>query len=107
VQDRTRVALNHRRLIRLRQAEPALSRGEFRSIDTGRDDVIAWDRFLGERRLTVIANLSAEDIAGFRLPGSKSVRYSPELLHGAQAGNEGAFDLAARTTYVFVQADGS
>ena len=100
--------LNHyRRLIRLRQAEPALSRGGFRGIDTGREDVIAWDRFHGDRRLTVIANLSGEDIAGFRLPGPRSVRYSAELLHGARAGNEGGFDLAARTTYVFVQADGS
>ena len=37
--------LNHyRRLIRLRQSEAALSRGSFRSIETGREDVIAWER---------------------------------------------------------------
>jgi glycosidase len=94
--------LNHyRRLIRLRQVEPALARGEFRSLDTGRDDVVAWERTADGRRLLVLTNLSGDEIADYRLPGA-SLRLSAELLHGAAAGDSTALDLAARTTYVYV-----
>jgi len=86
--------LNHyRRLIRLRQAEPALSRGSFRSIETGREDVIAWERAVEGRRLIVVANLSDEAIRGFRVPGTEGVVIAGELLHAATVGAAGA-DLA-------------
>lgn len=103
VQDRDPDSLlNHyRRLIRLRQAEPALARGEFRGVDTGRDDVIAWERSADGRRLLVLTNLSGDDLADYRLPGA-SLRLSAELLHGEAAGDSTALDLAARTTYVYV-----
>ncbi|HSW32708.1 MAG TPA: DUF3459 domain-containing protein, partial [Steroidobacteraceae bacterium] len=79
--------LNHyRRLIRLRQAEPALSRGSFRSIETGREDVIAWERAVEGRRLIVVANLSDEAIRGFRVPGTEGVVIAGELLHAATVG---------------------
>ncbi len=94
--------LNHyRRLIRLRQAEAALARGEFRSVDTGRDDVIAWERSADGRRLLVITNLSGEDLADYPLPGTP-LGFSAELLWGEAAGDSAALDLAARTTYVYV-----
>jgi glycosidase len=86
--------LNHyRRLIRLRQAEPALSRGSFRSIESGREDVIAWERAVEGRRLIVIANLSDVAIRGFRVPGTEGVVIAGELLHAATVGAAGA-DLA-------------
>lgn len=92
---------HYRRLIRLRQAEPALARGEFRSLDTGRDDVIAWERTADGRRLLVLTNLSGDDLAGYRLPGAP-LRFSAELLQGEAAGDSTALDLAARKTYVYV-----
>jgi glycosidase len=86
--------LNHyRRLIQLRQAEPALSRGSFRSIETGREDVIAWERATEGRRLIVVANLSDAAIRGFRIPGTEGAVISGELLHQATVGATGA-DLA-------------
>jgi alpha-amylase len=74
--------LNHyRRLIRLRQAEPALSRGSFRSIETGREDVIAWERAAEGRRLIVVANLSDAAIRDFAVPGRDGAVVAAELLH--------------------------
>jgi glycosidase len=97
--------LNHyRRLIRLRQSEPALAIGAIRVLDSGRDDVLAFERSHEERRLTVIANLSASEIRGFRLPGATG-GFSAELLHGVDASNPGIAALAPLTAYVFAQAD--
>ncbi len=95
---------HYRRLVRLRQAESALSRGSFRSIETGRDEVIAWERSHGGRQLVVITNLSADALTGYRLPGTH-LRFSAELLHGTAVGNPGSLDLAPRTTYVYALAD--
>jgi glycosidase len=93
--------LNHyRRLIRLRESEPALSRGDYQNLETGREDVIAWQRSSGSRRLTVVSNLSGVEIRGFRLPGRASDRYSSELLQGAVLPRDGSLTLAPRTTYV-------
>jgi len=97
--------LNHyRRLIRLRQSEPALAIGAIRVLDSGRDDVLAFERSHEERSLTVIANLSASEIRGFRLPGATG-GFSAELLHGVDASNPGIAALAPLTAYVFAQAD--
>jgi glycosidase len=97
--------LNHyRRLIRLRQSEPALAIGAIRVLDSGRDDVLAFERTHEERHLTVIANLSASEIRGFRLPGATG-GFSAELLHGVDASNPGTAALAPLTAYVFAQAD--
>ena len=97
--------LNHyRRLIRLRQAEPALAWGDFRSLDTGRDDVIAWERSEGGRRLAIITNLAAERLPGYALPG-EAIRFADELLQGAGAADSRRLDLAPHTTYVYVRAD--
>jgi alpha-amylase len=97
--------LNHyRRLIRLRQSEPALAIGAIRVLDSGRDDVLAFERSHGERSLTVIANLSASEIRGFRLPGATG-GFNAELLHGVDASNPGIAALAPLTAYVFAQAD--
>jgi glycosidase len=75
--------LNHyRRLVRLRQAEPALAVGDVRSIETGRNDVIAWERTAGQQRVTVIANLSRDEIRGYRLPQS-TTRFVRELVGGS------------------------
>lgn len=62
--------LNHyRRLIRLRQSEPALAAGDFTLLETGRDDVIAWRRSAEGRTLTVVANLGADRVQDLELPG--------------------------------------
>jgi len=97
--------LNHyRRLIRLRQSEPALARGTIRVLDTGRDDVLAYERTAGDRRLVVMANLSASEIRGFRLPGATG-GYSAELTGAGAASPSGAVTLAPLGAYVFVQDD--
>jgi len=93
--------LNHyRRLIRLRQAEPALSRGSFRSIETGREDVIAWERASEGRRLIVVANLSDEAIREFAIPGTDGVTVAAELLHATPV-EAGAVTLEPHRLHVF------
>jgi glycosidase len=93
--------LNHyRRLIRLRQAEPALSRGSFRSIETGREDVIAWERASEGRRLIVVANLSDEAIRVFAIPGTDGVTVAAELLHATPV-EAGAVTLEPHRLHVF------
>jgi alpha-amylase len=91
---------HYRRLIRLRQSEPALARGSFRPIDTARDDVIAWERAAGGRRLIVVANLSGEPIAGFAVPGAGDARIGRELLLGTTV-ESAATTLAPRSVHVF------
>jgi glycosidase len=96
--------LNHyRRLIRLRQSEAALTRGAFRGLETGREDVIAWERATDGRRLTIIANLSAVAIPDYRLPGAGASPLAAELLEGAVVGASGEVTLAPHGAYVFVQ----
>ena len=93
--------LNHyRRLIRLRQAEAALSRGSFRSIETGREDVIAWERAAEGRRLIVVANLSDATIGDFPVPGSDGAAVAAELLHATPV-VAGAVTLAPHRLHVF------
>jgi alpha-amylase len=92
--------LNHyRRLVRLRQAEPALAVGDARSIETGRDDVIAWERRAGNRSVTVIANLSRDEIRGYRLPQS-TARFSRELVAGNALQPGAELTLAPLRLYV-------
>ena len=52
-----------------------------RSVETGRNDVIAWERSAGDRRLTVVANLSDDEIRDYRLPQA-SARFGRDLLQG-------------------------
>jgi len=93
---------HYRRLIRLRQSEPALSRGDFVSLETDREDVIAWERSAGARRLVVVANLSADEIPGFRLPrDGASLR--GEILLGSGPLRDGALTLAPHGVYVFAR----
>ena len=93
--------LNHyRRLVRLRQSEPALSRGAVRALTTGREDVIAWERSEGDRRLVVVANLGGETLPGFAIPGTSGSIVTAELLYGT-AVESGAATLAPRRVHVF------
>jgi|OpeIllAssembly_1097287.scaffolds.fasta_scaffold34608_2 glycosidase len=97
--------LNHyRRLVRLRQSEPVLSRGGVRNLETGRSDVIAWERALHGRRLTMIANLSGAEIQDYRLPGTADARFTAELIGGVQPGADGSVTLTPRSAYLFVRA---
>jgi glycosidase len=94
--------LNHyRRLVRLRQSEPALAVGATRVLDTGRDDVLAYERTAGNRRLVVMANLSGSDIRDFRLPQAAG-GYSAELTGAGAASPSGAVTLPALSALVFV-----
>lgn len=93
---------HYRRLIRLRQSEPALSRGDFASLETGREDVIAWERSADGRRLVVVANLSAGEIRDFRLPGDGAA-LSGEILLGAGGLQDGALSLAPYGAYVLAR----
>jgi len=90
--------------VRLRQSEPALSRGGVRNLETGRSDVIAWERALHGRRLTMIANLSGAEIQDYRLPGTADARFTAELIGGVQPGADGSVTLTPRSAYLFVRA---
>jgi glycosidase len=94
---------HYRHLIRLRQSEPALARGDLRVLETGRDDVLAYERSAEGRRLTVIANLSPAAIRDFRLPGAAG-GFAAELTGSGVASTTGAVTLAPLTAYVFAQA---
>jgi alpha-amylase len=90
----------YRRLVHLRAARPAL-RGDYRSLETGRDDVIAWVRGSGGEELVVVANLGdelvdRESVYGLRLPPLYR-----ELLHESPLVEAGPSVLAPRTLYVF------
>jgi glycosidase len=87
-------------LIRLRQSEPALSRGSFRSIETGREDVIAWEREGEGLRLIVVANLSDAAIRDFRVPGNDGAAVAAELLHATPV-EAGAVTLEPHRLHVF------
>jgi len=91
---------HYRRLIRLRRAEPALALGAVRVLDAGRDDVVAWERSQGARRLVVVANLSGEELRDFTLPDAGAGRWSSELLHGV-AVQSGTANLLPRSVHVF------
>jgi glycosidase len=96
--------LNHyRRLIRLRQSEPALAHGTARVVETGRDDVVAWERATSGRRLVVIANLSGAAIADYRLPGEAAALRGKDLLGSATVGASGAVALAPFGVHVYEQ----
>ena len=91
--------LNHyRRLVRLRQAEPVLRHGAVRTLETGRDDVIAWERSDGRRSLTVIANLSSAEIRDYRLP--VAAPFARDLLDGSPVTGNGDLALAPHQLYV-------
>ena len=49
----------YRRLIELRRAEPALSVGDYAAVPSG-DDLMAYMRKAGERRLLIVLNFSAQ-----------------------------------------------
>ena len=95
---------HYRRLVRLRQSEPALSRGSVQSIETGRSDVIAWQRALNGRRLTMIANLSGTEVRDYRLPGTADWVFIAELIGGTTPGPSRGLTLAPHGAYLLVQA---
>jgi glycosidase len=87
--------LNHyRRLIRLRQAEPALARGSYAQAETGRDDLIAWTREHAGRRLLVLGNLGGTVITDWAPPAG--------LEPGRELTGSGSMTaVPARTVLVF------
>jgi glycosidase len=60
--DPTSLHALYRRLIRLRTASPALSRGSFSPVAASSMHVLAFERTLGQQRALVIINLSTETI---------------------------------------------
>jgi alpha-amylase len=73
---------HYRRWIRLRQAEPALARGDFRLLDFGRDDVIGWQRTAQGRTLTFVANLGRATVEGLALPTDAGATIAVDRLSG-------------------------
>ncbi|HET7202022.1 MAG TPA: alpha-amylase family glycosyl hydrolase [Steroidobacteraceae bacterium] len=94
--------LNHyRHWIRLRQAEPALLRGDFEMIDLGRDDVIAWQRSLRGRTLTFVANLGREPIEGLALPPAVHASVAVDRMSGAAVDARASLVLAPYAARLF------
>jgi hypothetical protein len=75
-----------------------------RALATGREDVIAWERSEGGRRLIVVANLGGEMLRGFTIPGTGGSVVSAEHLHGTPV-ESGAATLAPRRVHVFALRD--
>ena len=53
----------YRALVRLRKKQPIIAEGGIRFLDTGNDRVIAYERSLGEQRLTVVCSFSGGEEA--------------------------------------------
>jgi alpha-amylase len=54
--------LNHyRRLIQMRNAEPALNRGKLRLLDTTHPSIVAWLRYLADERFMIVVNFGSLD----------------------------------------------
>ena len=51
----------YRELVRLRKEHRVISEGTIRFLETGNDDVLAYERVLGDEHLVVICNFSGED----------------------------------------------
>jgi alpha-glucosidase len=80
--DPTSLLAHYRRWIRLRQAEPALMRGDFRLLELGRDDVIGWQRSAQGRTLTFVANLGPDALDGITLPADVAATVAVDRLAG-------------------------
>jgi alpha-glucosidase len=66
----------YRALLRLRRAEDALSVGSYSALELG-GDVLGFERFHQERRLTILLNFSAStQLTQLELPGSAEVIFS-------------------------------
>ena len=50
----------YRQLVRLRQEHPVIAEGSVKFLETGNDDVLAYERRLGDEHLVVICNFSGE-----------------------------------------------
>lgn len=57
----------YKQIIAIRKSEPALQRGDFKSLDPGDRFLMAYERSMGEDRLLVILNFSGRDLS-FSLP---------------------------------------
>jgi alpha-amylase len=89
----------YRRLIGLRNAHAAL-RGSYRAVETGRDDVIAWERTSDGETLFVIANLGARPVETQTLAAGAVPAASREWLHDERVEAGRLEQLAPRTLYV-------
>jgi len=86
IDDSDSIYHHYRKLIALRKSNPAAIYGTYDLILPKHKQVYAYTRTLGEDRLLVLANLSAE-AASFRLP--KTIRYSSAELLLASGESEG------------------
>ena len=73
-----------RRLIALRRSHPPLARGAMSIVETG-NDLLAFERRLGELRLLCVFNLSHDDVAwsppaGWRVVEAVNLRGDPGIL---------------------------
>ena len=92
---------HYRSWIRLRQAEPALLRGDFLLVDLGRDDVIAWQRSAGGRTLTFVANLGRTPIDALALPRAIHTAVAVDRLSGEAVDPREPLGLAPYATRLF------
>lgn len=53
----------YRHLVDLRKREDLICDGDYQQILSDRDDIFAYSRFNGQRKLTVVANFSGETVA--------------------------------------------
>jgi glycosidase len=95
---------HYRRWIRLREAEPALRHGEFRLVDLGRDDVIAWQRVADGRTLTFVANLRDAPADGLELPAAVAAAIAVDRVSGTPADGHAALTLPPYGVRLFASA---
>ena len=80
--------LNHyRKLIRLRQAHPALMTGEFLPVEVDNQSILTYLRISKSENILIVINLSEQPVEQYALSLNKSpltgVFQTTELLHGA------------------------
>ena len=84
--DRESLLNLYRRLIHLRDANPALATGELIPLNAGNDAIAAYLRREGDRAVLIISNLGPTTLADIRVSSADSVlsagRYRPTALLG-------------------------
>ena len=86
-QDPDSILAFYKRLVQLRKENEIIADGAIRFLDTGTDDVIAYERKLGGEKLAVCCNLRGHDVA---LPGLTELAGGESLVSNyASAGGDG------------------
>lgn len=83
LQDEDSILNYYRKLVALRKAYPVIAEGDIRFLETEEENLLAYERVLGEEKLTVLCNFS-----GHELPIPEALQTEGQILIGNYEGQE-------------------